>query len=159
MSDDFRSVAAGLWRSLDLPPPAFSPEGSAVLTFGNIPIELSASGDGRHIHISARAGTLSDNPALMDDQITHILKETLRALPFSRACASLVRQDSKPPSIAVCAAAPCNTAFMDLLVESIGDVLHLAEKYARELARYSSAAPRWQRLEEETFPDAIILQP
>jgi hypothetical protein len=159
MSDDFRSAIAGLWRSLDLPPPAFSPAGSAVLTFGNIPIELSGSGDGRHIHLSANAGPLSGNPALMDDQITHILKENLRALPFSRASASLIRQDPDPPSIAVYALAPCNTAFMDLLVESVGDVLHMTEKYARELARYSPAAAHRPRAEEEDFRDAIILRP
>jgi hypothetical protein len=159
MSDDFQSVAAGLWKALGLRPPVFSPAGSAVLTFDNTPIELSQSSDGRRIHISARAGELSDNPALMDDQITHILKENLRALSFSRACASLVRQVSKPPLVAVCATGPCNIAFMDLLAETIGDVLHLTEKYARELARHSSEPMRRPRPIEETYRDAIILRP
>lgn len=159
MSDDFQSVITELWRALRLPPSSVNP-GQAMLTFDNIPIELSASSDGRHIQISGQAGTLSDNPALMAEQVSHILKANLRALPFSHACVCLVRESpTAAPKVVVRAYSPCQTAFMDRLAESIGDVLHSIEEHAQELTRYTSGAARQPSLGKEIFRDAIILRP
>ena len=140
MEEEFRHVVANLWTSLGLSWPKFGPEGVTTLTVDGLDITLALSEDGRYIAISSRAGELSANPALMDEQVAHLLRSNLRILASNRACCHLDDKSSPTPVVMVQALAPCRSAFVDRLVEMIGDVADLAGECARELGGH--AAPQ-----------------
>jgi hypothetical protein len=153
MADDFHHVIANLWTALGLSSPKFRPEGITTLTVDGLDIKLALTGDGRHIAVSSKAGQLSANPSLMDEQITRLLTSNLRTLPHHRAGSWLDDQDSPTPVVVVQGISPCSSAAMDCLVGTIGDVAHLAGEYGRELSGHS-AQPRAQ---EEGLPDDMVI--
>jgi Tir chaperone protein (CesT) family len=158
MIDGFENVIAQLWGSLGLATPEYAADGSALLTVDGLKVKLAAATDGRHIVVSCRAGEFSSHRALMDDQAEAILKANLCWLTVNRACVCFEREGSGPPVLIVQALAACNAAFMDRLVETIGDVAALASERARLLvphgAQISQAA-----VKEEFYSDALVFRP
>ena len=142
MEEEFRHVVANLWTSLGLSWPKFGPEGVTTLTVDGRDITLALTEDGRHIAISSNAGELSVNPGLMDQQVALLLRSNLRTLASNRACCHLDDNSSPTPVVMVQALAPCSSAFVDRLIETISDVAHLAGECARELGGHAAPPPR-----------------
>jgi hypothetical protein len=153
MADEFRRIIANLWNSLGLSSPKLRPEGTTTLTVDGLELKLALTEDERHIAVSCKAGRLSANPTLMDEQITRLLTSHLGTLPHNRACCWLDDQDSQTPVVVVQAISPCNPAAMDRLVGTIGDVAHLAGEYSRELGG-RAAEPR---APNESLPDDMVI--
>jgi hypothetical protein len=157
MVDEFRRITARLWKSLGLASPKFRPEGTTTLTVDGFELKLALTEDGHHIAVSCKAGQLSANPALMEEQITRLLRSHLRTLPYNQAGCWLDEQDSPTPVVVVQATTPSNRASIDRLVGTIGDVAHLAGEYSRELGG-RAAEPR-ARNESLPDDDMMIFRP
>jgi hypothetical protein len=160
MTNEFHRVIANLWRSLGLSSPRFRPEGTTTLMVDGFEIKLALLEDG-HIAVSGRAGRLSTNPVRMDEQISRLLTANLRMLSHNRACCWLEDsgfddQGAEPPMAVIEALSPCSAGSMNRLVETIGDVAHLAGEYSRELGG-SAPQPRAERVEEESFSDDMVI--
>ncbi len=141
MPDAFRDVIAALWRALGLSRPGFEADDVAALQLEGVRITLALSADGRHILLSAKAGALSANVLVRDQQVSRLLKTNLHTLSSSRVCACLDESDPQTPSIVVRAALPCEVKFVDPLAEAIADAGHLAKQHARELGGDAGAQP------------------
>jgi hypothetical protein len=153
MADEFRRIMASLWKSLGLASPTFRPEGTTTLIVDGLDLKLALTGDKRHIAVSCKAGPLSTNPTLMNEQITRLLTSNLRTLPYNQACCWLDQQDSPTPVVVVQSITPCNQASMDRLVRAIGDVAHLAGEYSGELGGH----PAEPRARNESLPDDMVI--
>src|SRR5215813_7202503 len=115
MGGDFQTVVAKLWAALGLQRPQFAADGSCYLTVDGLKITLSSGIGGRSIIVSGQAGEVSGNPAVRADQISRVLKSSLRNLPVTPACVCLDRNSSHEPAIVVRAISPCSAALMERL--------------------------------------------
>ncbi|GMO22368.1 MULTISPECIES: type III secretion system chaperone [Bradyrhizobium] len=158
MNDEFRRLIETLWHSLGLSPPRLRSGDEASLSVDGISITLALSHDERHVVISGPVGALSDDPLAMDEEIARLLKSNLRFLPYRRACCRIDNRSS-PPAVRIEAIAPCLPDAMTRLVETIGDVAHMAVDYAAELGHPKAprlAAPAPSQGHDETI---LIFRP
>ncbi|QOZ76293.1 hypothetical protein XH83_13070 [Bradyrhizobium sp. CCBAU 53351] len=154
MNDEFRRLIETLWQSLGLSPPRFRSGDGASLSVDGISVALTLSHDERHVVVCAPVGTLSDDPLVMEEQIVRLLKSNLRCLPYRRACCR-IDNGCSPPAVRIEAISPCLRDAMTRLVETIGDVAHMAVDYAAELGH--PKAPRLRSPAPSQGHDETIL--
>jgi hypothetical protein len=146
--DEFRHVIALLWQKLGLSRPSFQADDVAALVVDGLALKLTLTEDGRHILLSAKAGELSANPLVREQQVTRLLNTNLHTLLSSRACACVDNRDSQTPAVIVRAVAPCSAQYVDALAEAVSDVAYLAREFGGTLSRepghtaVGPAAPR-----------------